>query len=249
MKIGYELPILMYHRIVDSKSEVGKHNIYVKVDRFRKQLEYIKNKGYQTITFRDLAKIQDPGQLYKKIILTFDDGYEDNYTLLFPLLKEFNYTAVIFLVTQLTQNEWGIREGEPALKLMNKEQLIEMDKYGIEFGGHTQTHVDLKKAPADQAKQEIEGSKRDVENIVPNPVISFAYPFGAFNEESKKIVNAAGYKYGIATKSGPFNWKDDLFQMRRIEIGSQTIMPVFKRKVSGNYNHKKFDQLEFVGLK
>lgn len=133
--LNYEISILLYHRIVKSRREGGKQNIFVTEKRLRKQLEYLKKNGYQTITFSDLENYSSDN-LYKKIIITLDDGYEDNYTLLFPLLKEFGFTAVIFLVTGFSQNEWGIKEGEPAHSLLNIAQIKEMDAYGIEFGGH-----------------------------------------------------------------------------------------------------------------
>src|SRR4051812_22421462 len=115
---AYRLPILTYHRVIDASGKTGNHTIYLSAARFRKQLEYLRDHQYQPITFRDLQTIPANATLHKKVILTFDDGYEDNYTVLFPLLKEFGFTAVIFLVTRLTKNEWGIAEGEPELNMM-----------------------------------------------------------------------------------------------------------------------------------
>jgi peptidoglycan/xylan/chitin deacetylase (PgdA/CDA1 family) len=239
MSDHYKLPILMYHSVIKNKSERGKHNIYVTVDKIRKQLYYLKSKNYETITFRDIheGKIKD---FNKKIILTFDDGYEDNYDLLFPILKELNYTAVIYLVTRLEYNVWGTKEGEPRRNLMSKAQILEMDAYGVEFGGHTCHHLALDHISSEEAKFELEHSKSDIEQIINQPVISFAYPFGEKSENIKKLTAAAGYKYGISTKSGPINFQEDLMEIRRIEIAYKTPFFVFKRKVSGNYLTKKF---------
>jgi peptidoglycan/xylan/chitin deacetylase (PgdA/CDA1 family) len=234
----YQLPILMYHRVVKSKSEAGKHNIYVTEKDLRSSFDYLKRKGIQTITFRDLHRDQSSSDLKNKIILTFDDGYEDNHRLLFPLLKEYGFTAVIFLVTRKDKNYWGMAEGEPALHLMTQEQIKEMDEYGVEFGGHTQNHVDLSGCSLEVQRQEIAGSKEDVESIIKKPVISFAYPFGGINEQAKRVVEESGYKYAVATKTGPYNWKEDLYRIRRIEISSRTTLIGFKRKVSGYYFNK-----------
>lgn len=100
----YQLPVLLYHRIVNSQSKTGNHKIYVREKNFRRQMKHLKEDGHQTITFHDLASslrhAAPENQLGKKpVILTFDDGYEDNYTVLFPILKEFGFTAVIYLVT------------------------------------------------------------------------------------------------------------------------------------------------------
>ncbi len=239
MNKKYILPVLMYHSIIKDKSDAGKHNIYVTEENLRKQLQYLKKNDYQTITFRDIkeGKIKD---FYKKIILTFDDGYEDNYTLLFPLLKEFDFTAVIYLVTQKTYNTWGVAEGEPKKNFLSKEQIMEMDNYGIEMGGHTRTHRSLKDIPASELVNEIKGCKEDIEKMISNKVVSFAYPFGALNDEVKQVVKESGIDYGIATKSGPIDLNEDPFQIRRINISTSTGMFVFKHKVSGTYHTKKY---------
>ena len=101
----HQLPILLYHRIVKNKSEVGKHKIYVFEKQMEQQLNYLKQNNFSTITFKDLLQAKPDEDFSRKIILTFDDGYEDNYTLLFPLLKKYGFTAVIYLVTRLKKND------------------------------------------------------------------------------------------------------------------------------------------------
>jgi peptidoglycan/xylan/chitin deacetylase (PgdA/CDA1 family) len=236
----YELPVLMYHRVVLDKSEAGKHNIYVTLANLRKQFDLLKKSNYQTITFQDLDASNNSCDLNKKIILTFDDGYVDNYTHLFPLLKEYGFTAVIFLVTRLQRNEWGIKEGEPVINMMNSSQIREMAEYGVEFGGHTQHHVTLSQISDLECEQEIMGCKEDVEKITNNEVISLSYPFGACNESVKNITKKAGFKYGISTNTGPDNFINDLFQIKRIEVSCKTRMFRFRKKVSGQYFASSF---------
>ena len=232
----------MYHRVVESRNEAGKHNIYVYRKSLIKQFEYLKKQGYKTITFKDLKKPDDGS---KKIILTFDDGYVDNYNLLFPLLKQYQFTAVIFLVTRQTRNEWGIVEGEPALNLMNEAQVKEMHEYGVEFGGHTRSHVNLAQLSYEDLVDEVAGCKLDVERIINTPIISFCYPFGASSEQVKRVVNEAGYLYGISTKTGPTNMEDDLFKIKRIDISYRTSLSRFRTKVSGYYFKSSFLQRFF----
>jgi peptidoglycan/xylan/chitin deacetylase (PgdA/CDA1 family) len=240
----YQLPVLLYHRIVNSKKEVGRHKIYVFKDKFEAQLKFLKENGYETLTFHDLLK-DNSKDWNKKIILTFDDGYEDNYTILFPLLKKYGFKAVIFLVTQKKDNSWGIQEGEPVFRMMNEKQIREMSDYGIEFGGHTQNHPDLTKISIEEAKKEIEGCKKDVEAITGKPAVSFAYPFGALNEKVKSAVKDAGYNFGIATTSGPNPFSDDKFQIRRIEVRPKNGLARFKYKASGYYFQKSYIQQIF----
>ena len=245
---NFHLPILLYHRIVNENSKIGKHKIYVLEKKFREQMRFLKENNYKTIAFNEIEKTSAE----KNIILTFDDGYEDNYTILFPILKEFGFTAVIYLVTKQTKNEWAIKEGEPELKMMRKEMIREMSDYGIEFGGHTRTHVDLtrlnesfgqEKTPIEKLTDEIAGCKKDVEEITGKPTISFAYPFGAHNDETLQAVRDAGYKYGITTIFGPKKWQEDLMRIRRIEVRPKTTLFSFKRKVSGKYFEKSIYNL------
>ena len=235
MSVTYQLPILLYHRVVNETSVIGKHKLHVWEKNFRKQMQWLKDNDYQTITFRDLEAKEKEGNLNKKVILTFDDGYSDNYSILFPILKEFGFTAVIFLVTGCKQNDWSLAEGEPAIKLMNRAQIHEMALYGIEFGCHTQHHVDLKRSNKALQETEIIGSMIDVEMNTGRKPISFSYPYGAYNDETLKAVKQAGFKYGITTIFGPDDWKEDLFRIKRIEVRPKTGMLNFIRKVSGTY--------------
>ncbi len=235
----YSLPVLLYHRIVNKQSTIGKHKIYVWEKDFEKQMLYLKNNGYETITFIDLQE-NPKMNLDKKVIITFDDGYEDNYTLLFPILKKHGFKAVIYLVTQINHNAWGVKEGEPRVDMMSVEQIKEMSNYGIEMGGHTQHHVDLLKHSEEEQRKEIKGSKEDVEKTIQKSVVSFAYPFGGINENIKKVTLECGYSYAVSTNTGPKQFGDDWFQIRRIEVTPKTTLMSFKNKVSGNYFYPSF---------
>lgn len=238
-----QIPILLYHRIVNTQSKIGKHKIYVWEKNFRKQMKFLKENSYKTVTFKELSQLSNHLTIQPSVILTFDDGYEDNYTILFPILKEFNFTAVIFLVTKLSCNEWAIREGEPQLKILDREMIREMSEYGIEFGGHTQTHPDFTKIPVTEAKKEIKECKRDIEEITGKPCICFAYPFGVYNEEILQATKNVGFQFGITTIFGPKNLDEDKMRIRRIEVRPRTTLFSFKRKASGRYFEKSIFNL------
>jgi peptidoglycan/xylan/chitin deacetylase (PgdA/CDA1 family) len=231
----HNLPILLYHRVVQSKKEVGKHKIYVFENQLKAELEYLKQNNFETITFEKLSQLPANADLQKKVILTFDDGYEDNYRLLFPLLKQYNFTAVIYLVTQLQRNEWGIKEGEPVCNLLTLNQIKEMQDYGIEFGGHTQHHIALNETTEQIAKNEIEFCQADVEKITGKKMLSFCYPFGGINQTVKKIMHQSNIPFAVATNTGAVNWATDKHQIRRLEIRPNEALGSFKNKVSGYY--------------
>lgn len=237
-----ETPILMYHRLIEQDEEKGVHGTYFDVGLFEKQLQYLRLKGYKTITFRDLEKLTPKDKKFKKyIILTFDDGYEDNYRLLFPLLKKYNMKAVVYMVSHLEYNKWDVEEtNEKKIFLMTKDQILEMHKSGlVEFGGHTMHHVKLNHLTREKQKQEIGGNKSYLEELLQTELCSFAYPFGFFDEDSKKIVQELGYRYAVATNSGPFYIEEDHYEIRRIGMFPGASISKFKRKVKGNYNVKK----------
>jgi peptidoglycan/xylan/chitin deacetylase (PgdA/CDA1 family) len=230
-----QLPVLLYHRVVNDKKEHGKHRIYIYRKQFEKQLQFLAKNGYKTLKFSDLEYYHSMDPRTPKVILTFDDGYIDNYNIVFPLLKKYNFTAVIFLVSRLKKNEWGIAEGEPAFDLLTDEQIIEMSEYGIEFGSHTQTHRDLLRLDPEDAREEIDGSKKDIEKLTGIPIVSFAYPFGGLNDIIKEFVGVSGYRYGVSTNTGPYDFHEDPMQVRRIEVSKKTSIGAFKWKVSGKY--------------
>lgn len=241
----YEIPVIMYHRVIHDKSEGGVHGIYVTESQFEKHLKYLKQKGFETITFKDFLnnKYKDRFNREKKqIILTFDDGYTDNYNYAFPLLKKYGFKCVIYLLSHLNYNKWDVEvkeNPEHKFDLMDMSMIKEMEEYGIEFGGHTKTHPKLATLPIEIAQEEILTSKKVLEEKLGHALISFAYPYGNLNEDVKKIVKNSGYNFAVATDSGDISFSEDLFQIRRIGIFSTNNFFTFKRKVSGKYNFIK----------
>ena len=112
MSKNFEIPVLMYHRIIERKEEEGIYQTYVYKKELIKQFDLLKEKNIKLITFTDIENgiLEKDG---KYAILTFDDGYLDNYTILFPLLKKYNFKAVIYPVTDLDYNIWDSEEHFP----------------------------------------------------------------------------------------------------------------------------------------
>ena len=249
-KRKWEIPVIMYHRVVNDATEAGIHGTYVTKDIFEKQMEYLKSQGYETVTFKDLVN-----NGYKKrfdrdkkwIMLTFDDGYTDNYDIAYPILKKYGYRGIIYLVSDLDFNRWDVEEKsnpERKFSLMSIDQLKELKEYGIEFGGHTKTHPRLGKISLDDAKKEIEESKAVLEERLDEKLISFAFPYGDLNEDVKAIAKNVGYEFAVATDSGSLIFSEDLYEIRRIGIFPTNNMFNFKRKVSGKYNFIKIKREE-----
>ncbi len=243
---GYQVPVLMYHQVLRSRAQAGRFDTWVLERALRRQFEHLARAGYRTTTFRELDAPGDPG--VRRIILTFDDGYEDNYTTLFPLLREFRFTAVVFMVTRLRDNRWATSQGEPLHALMTRDQAREMAAHGVEFGGHTRTHVNFDLVSREVAREEIAGCKADLEEWLGIEPVSFAYPYGAIHPEVKDMVREAGFRWGVATKTGPASMAQDPFHVRRIAVSYRTGMATFRWKVSGHYHEPLHGLGHVLGL-
>ncbi|MEX6519012.1 polysaccharide deacetylase family protein [Fusobacterium animalis] len=249
----YEVPVIMYHRVINNAENEGVYGTYIYEDMFKKHLQYLKDKNYTVITFKDLDKIGWRNRFEKGkkcIILTFDDGYKDNYDLAFPILKEFNFKATIFLMGSLTYNEWDVKAGgERKFSLMSVEMIKEMQDYGIEFGAHTFNHPKLNTLSNEEIEHQIVDVKKPLEEKIGKEIITFAYPYGILNDYAKKMAKKAGYTFALATDSGSVCLSDDLYQIRRIAIFPNTNLFSFKRKVAGNYNFIKIKREERLRTK
>lgn len=226
------IPVLMYHRVLDQPVSHHTHGIWVDANQFADQLQSLHARGFETITFRDYARfLRGQGQLpHRPIMLTFDDGYEDNCTIAFPLLQRFNYRAVIFAVTdnQRRMNFWD--PDEPTAKLLTSQQLKELDRSGIEIGSHTVTHANLTLVPPDEARRELQNSKDTLEQVLGSEVISFAYPYGAIQATAKTLVEEAGYTFAVAADSGPTTFYQDFLEIRRTQVFPWTSRAGFWKK-------------------
>ncbi len=232
----FEIPILCYHRLVETGDEVGSANIHLCVKKFEAQLQYLRDHGYRTMHFRDLtaADVFDPRD--RRVMLTFDDGYEDNYRLLFPLLKRYQVKAVIYLVAGLDRNAWDDRLGEPSLRLLSAEERREMLASGlVEFGAHTVTHCDLSTATPETTHHEIRQSKEQLEADLGCVVETMAYPYGRLSAVAKDAAERAGFRFALALNSGPKALFDDAFHVRRIVVFPGITPARFARRVTGRY--------------
>ena len=230
-----EIPVLTYHRVVEQHLKGSKYNVYITAADLEQQIIKLKHRGFNFTTFRDLARGDRPK---KPIILTFDDGYEDNYRNLLPLLQKHDAKAVIYALADrsLMTNAWDTVHGEIEAPLMSNAQLRECHQSGyIEIGSHGCTHQHLTKLDTAMAEREIAESKSILEGIIGDEVVSFAYPYGDYADREAELVKAAGYSFGIGTVSGPLKLGTDRYRVRRITMFPHTKPSTFWKKTSGFY--------------
>lgn len=233
----YEIPILMYHQFVKNKEDGGKIKLFVTEKQFETHLKILKFLGYQTITFEELHQIGLQNRFDKKyIILTVDDGYKDNYEILYPILKKYSMKAVIFLVSGLKYNKWTIESSdEKYFELMEDKEVLELQNSGlVEFGGHTLTHLSFLNADRNTAEYEVTEDKKITENRLGKNLKVFAYPYGHRKDETKDIVKENGYMFAVSTDTGSGIITEDLYDIRRTAIDKTSLFD-FLRKISPGY--------------
>ena len=230
-----EIPILTYHRVLQAPPAGSKFNIYVSTTELEAQIVSLKQRGFEFITFKDVVAGVRPK---KPVMLTFDDGYADNHQNLLPLLKKHDAKAVIYALADrsVKNNYWDMAKGEPEAALMNDAQLRECHQSGlVEIGSHGLHHQHLSQLSDEEAEREIAESKRLLEALIDNEVVSFAYPYGDYSERDVELVRGAGYCFGVATVTGPVKITDDLMRVRRITMFPNAKPMAFRKKTSGWY--------------
>ncbi len=220
------LPVLMYHKIPDEPL-ASKHQIFVTKDRFAEHLRFFRQQDFTPITFLDYQAFADgtkPLADFPKrpLILTFDDGYLDNYTNLLPLMQQYGYRGVLYLLGDpaIDHNEWDLREDatEPRSPLMSEAQQRAFVAAGWEIGAHTLHHPRLPELPPAEAAAEMAQSKTALEERLGTEIVSLAYPYGLLSPEIKRQAQAAGFRYAVATDTGGLHLEDDRFQVFRVNM-------------------------------
>lgn len=176
---------LMLHSVSDDVVDPSCPNNTIRPDELEGLVSLLKSKGYVFRKFSDA--VAEPG--LRTAVLTFDDGYADNYDVLFPLLKRQGVCATCFATSR----------GETDGRFLSPAQIREMDASGlVEFGGHTAGHVVLDRVQPEVARREVSSNKEWLEKVLGKPVRSFAYPCGGENENIVRIVREAGYECAAA---------------------------------------------------
>ena len=232
-----KVPVLAYHKIDFPPEGVRIRGAFTTPRRFARQLRYLKKRGFEFYTAAELIEfyLQNKRFPEKAICLTFDDGWKDNYTNAFPILKDLEIKATVFLVPscigQISQTV--VPEGEAAREHLSREDILEMSEYGIEFGSHTQNHRLLHQISPEEIKYEVEESKKQIEDLLQKECKTFAYPAGIFTEAAKTLVQKAGYAAAFTTYYAEEN-RLDLYALNRTEILRRDRLPFyFSRKIKG----------------
>lgn len=221
----YQVPVLMYHTIASSSVEPLNN---VQPQHFARQMAYLQQHGYKVLSVADFVDGVRSGRVFdaKSVVITFDDGYQDNYTAAYPVLKKYGFPAAVFVEVAHIGNPGRLTWAEAR----------EMDAGGVSIASHVMTGAYLPDLTHEQAVHEITESKRILEMELGHPVVFLAYPIGGFSEEIKQIVRQAGYRAAFATNRGYDRRVKDPYELKRIRIKDSDGDAQLWLKLSGYYN-------------
>lgn len=226
-----DVPVLNYHK-VDNYD----HPLSVSPEQFDRQMAYLAQQGYHTISPDQLMAHLNYGRRLpdKPILITFDDGYLDNYVYAYPIMKKYGFTGIIFIITNLVGHD---------SRYLNWPQIREMKNNGFLFGSHTLSHAALTKVSDEQLWRELIESRQQIKKHLGQYPKYFAYPTGAYNRKVEKMTKQAGYAAAFTIRYGQAGVNSDPYALERIPVfRCPATQPVFEARL------KKAPLLERLGL-
>lgn len=220
--------ILMYHALGYPGESPSRY--VISPQQFARQLGWLKRRRYNVISLAELNTYRRNHRLppNRTVVITFDDGYEDNYTYAFPILFQEGFPATIFLVTSGAGgiNNWVETGALAGRRLLAWQQVRSMHAAGLHFGGHTQNHASLPFLPVGSAMEEVAGSWKDLTAELGTSTYCFSYPNGQYNAKTQLLVEVAGFEAACGSHAGINDPSTDPYALKRVEI--QGVFSMFR---------------------
>lgn len=224
------VPVLMYHKVGMPPAGSQLKKLWVSEDQFRRQMEYLKEHGYRPTTLAALADLQDRGAPLppESVVITFDDGYRNNLDNAQPILREFGFPAVIFIVVNAVgrDNFWHDPASETRLPMLDWDGVHALQNAGWEIGSHTMNHKRLSRLPLEEARAELTQSRAALAEKLGTPPVSFAHPYGdgADLPALRSVIQDVGYRWAVSVHQGKADLNGDRFCLKRIFVrGDDTL--------------------------
>lgn len=228
-------PFIYYHKIDRPTADVKIRGAFTKPRKFERQMLYLKRSGFEFLTASEMIDryLNDGRFPNRAISITFDDGWKDNYTHAFPIMKKLEIIATIFLVPDVIgeTTDAVTAEGEGPREHLSHNDIQEMSDAGVEMASHSFSHELFDRIDDTKIEEEITNSKAAIESLVQKECKTLAYPAGFFTQAAKETAKKAGYIAAFSTCYGPVE-PIDLFAINRTEILRRDGYPfAFQRKI------------------
>ena len=206
-----KIPILMYHSISDDDPN---NNLLVPPSMFEEQMAWLEANEFTAMDLDEALDAMETGKVPKRpVVITFDDGYSDNYTNAFPSLKNHGLKATFFVITD------GVDDGY----YMSSDMLKEMQSDGMSIQNHTANHLELDKLSREDAYDTIKRGQDFLRNNIGSDANYLCYPVGKYNSETIEIEKELGIKAATTTQGGISSIGDGLYQLKRVRIYPMSI--------------------------
>lgn len=209
------IPILTFHALDDQPSVIS-----FPPELFERAMGHLHDRGYQTLHLPEIIERVSRGLSFpeRSFGITFDDGYRSVYDRAFLILRRYDFSATVFL-TVAQAGSWIDSDRSPPMcdrTMLSWGEIREMQRYGIDFGAHTLTHPDLTRLSLKQAEREICESKAIIEEALGISVLSFAYPYGRYDDRCREIV-MRHYVCACSDRLGMVDTRTDLYCLERVD--------------------------------
>lgn len=246
--------ILLYHKVCDLPPNKYRDHAVLPVS-FDRHTEYLLRNKYNVIALEQFVEYKERNikPPPKSVIITFDDGYMENYLNALPILERYNFKATFFITSDYLDSEEPFRWLDWDEQLLSQFQenkadwlpltcqmLLDISERGYSIGSHTKSHPELSQVEESVAMEELEGSKKCLEEMLAKPITSFSYPFGELNERVKEQVRAAGYKVAVRAMGPGSTLDSDFFELGRMPIEGRDSFLRFKNKLRGAYDWEEY---------
>lgn len=220
----------MFHRITDNEEE----NYDVSIKNFEKQMQYLYQNNFKTVIPEDLS-VSDKNYDMRLVMITFDDGYETDYTLALPILRKYGFKGVSFVTTGFLGKD----------SYMKWEQVQKLREEGFSIQSHTHTHQLLKAAHEQNIEEELFISKKSIEERLKTKVIGLSLPGGSYSEKVKNIALKQEYRYIFNSRPSLNIINNSTFDiLYRVPITRDTTFNKFKSII--NLDKRTYQQAELA---
>lgn len=214
------IPILTYNSVKEKEGIEGT----VSKNNFEIQMKHLKENGYNSITSMQLSEylVNNKSLPEKPVLITFDSGYNDKYTLVLPILKKYGFKAICFIDGSKVNNVTGY---------LTSSQINEMQDYGMEIGMYYVSSNNIAEVTMEQQKRIISDGKQKLEKVTKKPVSFISYDDKKYNADTINAVKSFGFNLGFTTLQGLANKKDNVFEIKRINIENKDTLESYIKKL------------------
>jgi peptidoglycan/xylan/chitin deacetylase (PgdA/CDA1 family) len=204
----------MYHYISPLPPDADQFRVDLTVEPvlFEAHMNYLKSQGYSAISLYEMDEALRTGSPLppKPIVLTFDDGYIDHYTSVFPVLKNLGFAGTFFIITGFVDNNYS--------GYMSWQQINEMANAGMDMEAHTKDHADLRNRDRDFLIYEIVGSIESIDALTGFESHFFAYPSGHYDDTTLDLLHETPIWRALTTENSGFQTTDNQLESPRLRI-------------------------------